>query len=111
MRGYPVGSGVLAGIAIWLFVPVAYAGPAIASDWAQLEVPQAECFARGEAAIRRMMPGEITRTRYSRFGQDAEYTISVRCVEEMRVVLFLASGPAQNRALELQIELHRQYLK
>jgi hypothetical protein len=43
-------------------------GPGIASDWADLTVPQAECFARGEAAIQRIGFGEAERTKYSRFG-------------------------------------------
>src|SRR4051812_38552118 len=43
-------------------------GPAIASDWADLNVPQAECFARGEAASQRIGFGEVERTKYSRFG-------------------------------------------
>lgn len=89
----------------------ANAGPAIASDWATLDVPQAACLDRGEAAIKRMDFGNIDQTRYSRFGQNGDYTISVRCVSEKGVVLFLAAGPIRSRALELQIELHRNYLK
>jgi hypothetical protein len=42
-------------------------GPAIASDWADLIVPQSECFARGEAAIQRIGLGEVERTKYSHF--------------------------------------------
>ena len=94
-----------------LFVAPAVAGPAIAGDWATLDVSQAECFARGEAAIKRMNFTGLEQTRYSRFGQDGDYTVSVRCIEEKGVVLFLAAGPDRSRALELQIELHRNYLK
>ena len=86
-------------------------GPAIASDWADLDVPQDACFARGEAAIRRMEFGEIERTKYSRFATREDYTISVRCVTEKSIVLFLASGRDRMRAHRLQLELQRNYLK
>jgi hypothetical protein len=86
-------------------------GPAIASDWAELDVPQDECFARGEAAIRRTGFGEIERSKYSRFGSREDYTIAVRCVAEKKVVLFLAAGRDRGRTQALQIDVHRNYLK
>jgi hypothetical protein len=86
-------------------------GPAIASDWADLTVPQSDCFARGEAAIQRMGFGEIERTKYSRFGTRDDYTVSVRCIEEKRLVLFLAAGRDRNKANALQLNLQRSYLK
>jgi len=113
-HGSTRGSRLLAVIAVTVGLVVsvsAQAGPAIASDWATLDVPQATCLDRGEAAIKRMDFSNIEQTRYSRFGQNGDYTISVRCVPEKNVVLFLAAGPLRDRALELQIELHRNYLK
>ena len=86
-------------------------GPAIASDWADLTMPQGECFARGEAAIQRMGFGEIERTKYSRFATREDYTVSVRCIEEKGLVLFLASGRDRNKANALQLNLQRNYLK
>jgi hypothetical protein len=86
-------------------------GPAIASDWADLTIPQSECFARGEAAIQRMGFGEIERTKYSRFGTRDDYTVSVRCIEEKGLVLFLASGRDRVKANALQLNLQRNYLK
>ncbi|WP_375411497.1 hypothetical protein [uncultured Bradyrhizobium sp.] len=86
-------------------------GPAIASDWDEMTVSQNECFARGEAAIRRIGFGEIERTKYSRFGTRSDYTIAVRCIEEKRIVLFMASGRDRSRAQSLQLDLHRNYLK
>src|ERR1051325_4212085 len=86
-------------------------GPAIASDWADLTTPQSECFARGEAAIQRMGFGEIERTKYSRFGTREDYTVSVRCIEEKGIVLFLASGRECVKANALQLNLQRSYLK
>lgn len=86
-------------------------GPAIASDWADLTTPQSECFARGEAAIQRMGFGEIERTKYSRFGTRDDYTVSVRCIEEKGLVLFLAAGRDRVKANALQLNLQRNYLK
>ncbi len=86
-------------------------GPAIASDWADLTMPQSECFARGEAAIQRMGFGDIERTKYSRFGTRDDYTVSVRCIEEKRLVLFLAAGRDSVKANALQLNLQRNYLK
>jgi hypothetical protein len=110
MMRAPMNSAVITAAAL-LLPASAVAGPAIASDWATLDMSQDQCLGRGEAAIRRMNFGAIEQTRYSRFGQDGDYTISVRCVPEKGVVLFLAAGPSQRRALEYQIELHRSYLK
>ena len=70
-----------------------------------------ECFAKGEAAIQRMGFGEIERTKYSRFGTLNDYTVSVRCIEEKGVVLFLAAGRDRVRANALQLNLQRNYLK
>ena len=86
-------------------------GPAIASDWADLTTPQSECFARGEAAIQRIGFGEIERTKYSRFGTRDDYTVSVRCIEEKGLVLFLASGRDRVKANALQLNLQRNYLR
>jgi hypothetical protein len=86
-------------------------GPAIASDWDEMTVPQSECFARGEAAIQRLGFGEIERTKYSRFGTRGDYTVAVRCIEEKRLVLFMASGRDRKQAQSLQLDLHRNYLK
>ncbi len=86
-------------------------GPAIASDWADLTISQSECFARGEAAIQRIGFGEVERTKYSRFGTREDYTVSVRCIEEKGLVLFLASGRDRNKANALQLNLQRNYLK
>ena len=86
-------------------------GPAIASDWDEMTVPQSECFARGEAAIRRVGFGDIERTTYSRFGTRDDYTVAIRCIEEKRIVLFLASGRDRKRAQSLQLDLMRHYLK
>jgi hypothetical protein len=86
-------------------------GPAIASDWADLTMPQSECFARGEAAIQRMGFGDIERTKYSRFATRDDYTVSVRCIEEKGLVLFLAAGRDRVKANALQLNLQRNYLK
>jgi hypothetical protein len=102
------GLGLAAAIAV---AAPADAGPAIASDWAPLDVSQAECLQRGEAAVRRLGAFEVERTRYSRFGNSDDYTVSVRCISERGLVLFLAAGPERGRAQQLQIELHRNYLK
>jgi hypothetical protein len=86
-------------------------GPAIASDWADLTTRQGDCFARGEVAIQRMGFGEIERTKYSRFGTRDDYTVSVRCIEEKGLVLFLAAGRDRVKANALQLNLQRNYLK
>ena len=88
----------------------ATAGPAIASDWATMDIGEPECFARAEAAIDRLGFGLLERTQYSRFGQTGDYTVQVRCVQEKGVILFIAAGPSRSRALNYQIELHRNFL-
>ncbi len=76
-----------------------------------MNVPQTEYFARGEAAIQGMGFGEIERTKYSRFGTREDYTVSVRCIEEKSLVLFLASRRDRQLANTLQLDLQRRYLK
>ncbi len=89
----------------------AAAGPAIASEWADLDMVQAECFRRGEGAIEKLGFGQLERTRFSRYGQRQDYTVVVRCVEEKKIVLFLAAGPSREQAQKYQIELYRLFLK
>ena len=55
--------------------------------------------------------GEIERTKYSRFGKREDYTVSVRCIEEKSLVLFLASRRDRQLANTLQLDLQRRYLK
>ena len=86
-------------------------GPAIASDWADLTMPEGKCFALGEVAIQRMGFGEIERTKYSRFGTRDDYTVSIRCIEEKGLVLFLAAGRDRVKANALQLNLQRNFLK
>jgi len=86
-------------------------GPAIASDWADLTMPESKCFALGEVAIQRMGFGEIERTKYSRFGTRDDYTVSIRCIEEKGLVLFLAAGRDRVKANALQLNLQRNFLK
>jgi hypothetical protein len=45
-----------------------------------------------EAAIQRIGFGEVELTNYSRFGTRDDYAVSVRCIQEKGLVLFLASG-------------------
>jgi hypothetical protein len=105
-------AGAIAGLVMaQALTTSALAGPAIASDWADLQVPHAECLDRGETAIRRLGFGSIERTRYSVYGQLDDYTVAVRCVAEKGVMLFLASGPYRERALNYQVELHRNFMK
>jgi hypothetical protein len=87
------------------------AGPAIASEWADLDMAEAECFRRGEGAIKQLGFGNMERTKFSRYGQRQDYTVVVRCVEEKKIVLFLAAGPSREQAQKYQIELFRLFLK
>ena len=86
-------------------------GPAIATDWTDLTMPEGKCFALGEVAIQRMGFGEIERTKYSRFGTRDDYTVSIRCIEEKGLVLFLAAGRDRVKANALQLNLQRNFLK
>ena len=47
----------------------------------------------------------------SRFGTRDDYTVSVRCIEEKGLVLFLAAGRDRVKANALQLNLQRNYLK
>ena len=113
VRQFALIAAVIAAIATSAAAPALALGdgPAIASDWDTLDMPQDKCFARGEAAIRRLEFGEIERTKYSRFATRDDYTVSVRCIEEKSMVLFLAAGRDRKRAQALQLDLHRNYLK
>jgi hypothetical protein len=68
-------------------------------------------FCARRAAIQRMGFGEIERTKYSRFGTRDGYTVSVRCIEEKGLVLFLAAGRDRVKSNALQLNLQRNYLK
>jgi hypothetical protein len=48
---------------------------------------------------------------HSRFGTREDCTVSVRCIEEKGLVLFVASGRERAKANALQLNLQRSYLK
>jgi len=74
------------------------AGPAqartsITTNFEDLEVTQDECLARADRVIRRngyTVPGT---TANSRHGTKGEYTVTIRCAADRKIVFFVVAGP------------------
>ncbi len=105
MRGSALGA--VLGLAVMAtLAPAALAGPAVATRWNNVQMPQDECLRKAEDAIRHAGFGRLERTEQSRYGTRGDYTAAIRCVTENRVVFLhrlgsvaRRSGPAGWRAL------------
>jgi hypothetical protein len=76
----------------------AWAGPAVATRWQQVQGSQEECLQRAEDAIRRTGFGRLERTQQSRYGSTGDYTVVIRCIVSNGLAIFIVSGPARDRA-------------
>lgn len=90
------GFGICAAMA--LATQTALAGPAVSTNWQQTTMTQERCLSQAEVAISKTGFGELERTTQSRFGTLREYTASIRCITDMKIIFFLVSGPSRSGA-------------
>jgi hypothetical protein len=71
----------------------AAAGPAVATKWRDLGESQNDCLAHAAAALFKAGFDAGDLGSQSRSGRYGDYTASIRCVSDRRVVFFVLSGP------------------
>lgn len=80
-----------------LLAPV-LAGPAVASRYNEIKMPQQQCLKNAEEALRKTGLEAQDRTEQSRYGGRGDYTGVVRCIADNGLVLFIGSGPSRQVA-------------
>ena len=87
----------------------AFAGPAVASRYNEIKMPQEQCLKNAEEALRKTGLEAQDKTEQSRYGAKGEYTGVVRCIADNGLVLFIGSGPSRNVANNLSAALYSNF--
>ncbi|MEP7030133.1 MAG: hypothetical protein ABI830_04295 [Pseudolabrys sp.] len=98
-KGRSLGFGL--GLAVWTLSALAapcLAGPAVASRYNEIKMPQADCLKSAEAALRKSGLEAQDSTAQSRYGARGDYTGVVRCVASNGLVFFIGAGPSRQTA-------------
>ena len=90
--------GLCLGVSAWAAAGAAWAGPAVSTRWRETGMTQDECFHYAEAAITGAGFGRIERTTQSRYGTLGDYTASIRCIVDHKVIFFIVAGPSLEQA-------------
>ena len=85
---------VLAVAALMLSISAAAADTAVATKWRPLGEAQGDCMAHAQMAIFRAGFDTATGGSQSMSGKHGDYTASIRCVADQRIVFFVLSGPS-----------------
>jgi len=72
---------------------MALAGPAVATRWRDLGESQNNCLGHAAAALFKAGFDAGDFGSQSRTGRRGDYTASIRCVADRRIVFFVLSGP------------------
>jgi len=71
----------------------------ISTKWVESTLPMDECLGRAAAAIRGAGGwGKVLNTPDARHGIRGMYTSQVRCVPDMKIVMFVVAGPSRTTA-------------
>ena len=89
--------------------PAVAAETAIATRWRQMQLGQADCMSYARLAIFRTGfekadPGSQTMS-----GKKGEYTASIRCLSEQRMIFFVVAGPDATTASGYMTTLFGQF--
>jgi hypothetical protein len=90
--------GLLLGFAAYADATSAQAGPAVSTRWQDTQLTQEECLQFAEVAIKGAGFGQIERTTQSRYGTLGQYTATIRCVTEHKIIFFIMAGPSLQQA-------------
>jgi hypothetical protein len=85
---------LLAAAFLGLFASAAVADTSIATRWRAMGEAQNDCMAHAEMAIFRSGFDKSDPGSQSMSGKHGEYTASIRCIAEQRIVLFVVAGPS-----------------
>ncbi|MDQ8726330.1 hypothetical protein [Bradyrhizobium sp. LHD-71] len=99
----------LAAVLITAALP-ANAGPSMTTSLQATTLDLAECLKRGEAIMREAgLTRNLQVLQLTVYGEQGDYTASVRCVPGKDVVLFVVAGPRPDRASKVMSELKDKF--
>ena len=99
-----VAAGLLAGA-----LP-ATAGPSMSTGLRATTLDLAECLKRGEEIMREAgLTRNLQVLQLTVFGEQGEYTASVRCVPGYQMVVFVVAGPRPDRASKFMADLREKF--
>jgi hypothetical protein len=76
--------------------PAANADTAVATRWRQMQLDQDNCVSYARMAIFRAGFDKANPGSQTMSGKKGEYTASIRCLSEQRMVFFVVAGPDAN---------------
>lgn len=91
--------------AMVLTTAAASAGTAIATRWKPLDETQHDCMAHAQMAIFRAGFDGAAPGSQSMSGKHGDYTVSIRCLADQRIVFFVTSGPSPDTTAQYLKEL------
>jgi hypothetical protein len=96
--------GLLAGA-----LPAA-AGPSLSTSLQATSLDLADCLKRGEAIMREAgLTRNLQVLQVTVYGEQGEYTASVRCVPGKEIVVFVVAGPRPDRASRFMADLKGKF--
>lgn len=88
----------------------AVAGPVMSTGLQPTTLELAECLKRGETIMREAgLTRNLQVMQLTVYGEQGEYTASVRCVPGKDVVFFVVAGPRPDRASKFMAELKGKF--
>ena len=102
---------VILGIAgLAMSAGAASAGPAMTTNWQTTALDVADCLKRGEAAMRGAgLTMNLETLQESVYGENSDFTASIRCPTGKGFVFFVVAGPQIERARKLMSELRAEF--
>jgi hypothetical protein len=102
-------TGIAAVLATLVLAETLHAGPAVATRWRITGEPRNECLGHAGEAIRRAGFEPLSPGSESMMGRRGDYTASIRCVTEQRMVFFVTAGPDPGEANRLLEAIYRVF--
>ena len=88
----------------------ALAGPSMSTSLQATTLDLAECLKRGEAIMREAgLTRNLQVLQVTVYGEQGEYTASVRCVPGYQVVFFAVAGPRPDRTSKYMADLRGKF--
>lgn len=88
----------------------ASAGPSMSTSLHATSLDLAECLKRGEEIMREAgLTRNLQVLQLTVYGEQGDYTASVRCVPGKEMVLFVVAGPRPDRASKFMADLREKF--
>ena len=99
----------LSALLAFVCASTADADTAVATRWRSMGEAQNDCLSHAQMAIFRAGFDNATGGSQSMSGKHGDYTASIRCVAEQRIVFFVLSGPSPATTAHYLDALYRHF--